>query len=116
MGGDGPLILTGNASRRLKLLLSHGVELPAGLQTICVGLAELPLSPGQEGAPRILTAGLLLNRAAQDEGNVAGLEDGSADSAGGSERDVQAELAVSVPTLKAIKVCHTVCRFRYPSR
>jgi SpoVK/Ycf46/Vps4 family AAA+-type ATPase len=87
-----PLVLTGAASRRLKLLISHGVELPPKLQDACSRLAA-PADAAPDGAV-VLAAALLARPApanADEEGGAAA-----------GARDLQAEVALAPAALAAL--------------
>ena len=113
---DDPLILSGIAARRLKLLLSHGVHLTPKLETICAGLsgaAPLPATPGdRHGTGGVLLAGLLPSLPPPNECGTPDCihEDGCAPVP--PERDVLTELAASLPTLKSLKVSQHNMPFR----
>lgn len=97
---DSPLILTGVAARRLKLLLGHGVELTPGLQERLAeaGLAEA--HPASGHLETVLAAQLLQFPVVLQPHDDR--DDGVHDVA--ASRDVQAEVAASMQTLKGLMV------------
>jgi hypothetical protein len=105
---EDPLILSGSAARRLKLLLGHGVELTPGLRGVCERLAGSGLALAEGGAAgggrNVLRAALLPRPVHWDEGAAAG---------GDADRDVHGELAASLATLKAFKVSMPLCSVFY---
>jgi hypothetical protein len=108
-----PLIVSSKAARRLRLLLGQGAQLPPALQAAAAAAGTYALeaispvalaSPGGDGS---LGAALLPEPAPLPA--ASGLTSSQQQPSGGSrgwqgERDVLCEVAVTVPTLQALRV------------
>lgn len=88
-----PLIVSAKAARRLRLLLGHGTQLPAGLQAAANAADTRPPLVGEDGS----LAAVLLPEPVP-------LPESSSGAPWRRERDVLAEVAVTLRTLQALKV------------